>query len=129
MAAFASVEDYEARYGTVSDAERVSVLLGDAGDYIEYELARKGKSVDKENELQASALVRISCRLVHDMVGTGEVMPGVSQTSMTAGPFSGSWSFANPSGAFMLLRSERKTLGISGGRVGSVEPRVVTDDS
>ena len=100
------------------------VLLEDAGDFLESELVRSHIEIDEDDELQASALKRISCRLAHDMAGAGEVMGGVSQSSVTVGPFSNSWSFANPTGAPKLLPSERKTLGIGGSRAGSVEPRV-----
>lgn len=124
MTAFAEVSDYESRYGTASDPTRIGVLLDDAGAYLESEIVRSGKSVDEGDELQAAALVRISCRLVHDMVGASQVMGGVSQSSVTVGPFSNSWSFANPTGAFKMLPSERKTLGIGGMRAGSVEPRI-----
>lgn len=125
--AFATTDDYEARYGAVSDTARLDILLDDAGAFLESELARYGKAVDESDELQAAALLRISCRLVHDMVDAATDMGGVSQSSITTGPFSGSWTFANPTGAFKLLKSERGTLGLGGVRVGSVEPKVAED--
>ena len=124
MCAFATAEDYEARYGTVPEAARVAVLLEDAGVFLESELARSGKRVDGGDALQAAALKRISCRLAHDMLSASSDMSGVSQESMTAGPFSNSWTFVNPTGAFKLLPSERRTLGVGGVRAGSVAPLV-----
>lgn len=124
MAAFASLDDYTAWYKYPSDPERVETVLSGAGDFLESELLRCGRQVDDDDELQHSALVRISCRLAHDMCESPTDMAGVSQSSMTAGPFTGSWTFSNPTGAFQLLRSERKTLGIGGLRAGSVAPLV-----
>ena len=124
MTAFASVADYTARYGAPSDPDRCRVLLDDAGAFLEGELLRSGIEVDEDDELQGSNLKRISCRLVHDMAGSADVLGGGSQSSVTVGPFSNSWSFYNPTGAFKLLPSERKSLGIGGMRVGSVEPKV-----
>lgn len=124
MGAFATVEDYVERYPGTVDIDRVETLLKDAGSFLESELRRSGKEVDDSDESQRNALVRISCRLVNSMMDVSDGMSGVSQSSMTAGPFSNSWTFANPTGAFKLLQSERKTLGVGGVRAGSVEPLI-----
>ena len=126
--AFATADDYEARYGTAADPDRLEVLLDDAAAFLELELKRRGKQVDPDDELQANALVRISCRLAHDLMDANTQLSGVSQARATVGPFSNSWSFVNPTGAYKLLKSERLSLGIGGGSVGSVAPRVVSGD-
>ena len=127
MTAFASVADYTARYGAPSDPDRCRVLLDDAGAFLEGELLRSGIEVDEDEELQESNLKRISCRLVSSMLDTADGMSGVSQSSMTAGPFTNSWTFSNPTGAFKLLQSERRSLGVGGVRAGSVAPLVHGD--
>ena len=127
MTAFASVADYTARYGAPSDPDRCRVLLDDAGAFLEGELLRSGIAVDEDDELQESNLKRISCRLVSSMLDTADGMSGVSQSSMTAGPFTNSWTFSNPTGAFKLLQSERRSLGVGGVRAGSVAPLVHGD--
>ena len=127
MTAFASVADYTARYGAPSDPDRCRVLLDDAGAFLEGELLRSGIEVDEDDELQESNLKRISCRLVSSMLDTADGMSGVSQSSMTAGPFTNSWTFSNPTGAFKLLQSERRSLGVGGVRAGSVAPLVHGD--
>lgn len=124
MDAFATLDDYEARYGTAPDAARAKVMLQDASEFLASELARCGKSADASDELQVSALRRICCRLANGALDVPGDVAGVNQTSFTAGPFNQSFTFANPTGAFKLLQSERRTLGIGTVRAGSVAPKV-----
>ena len=121
MEAFATYDDYESRYGE-ADESRVTVLLDDASVFLASEMARARREIDPTDELQQGTLNRVCCRIVHDQMATSDQMAGVSQTSWAATPYSGSYTFANPSGKVYLYRDERRQLGISGGRVGSVPP-------
>ena len=122
MQPFATLEDYEARWDAPPDTERVEVLLSDASAYLARLLQRKGVSVDPDDELQAASLTRITCRLAHDSVGRDD-LPGVTQSTWSAQPYSQTLTFANPSGKFFLYRDEKAELGIAGGRVGTVPPK------
>ena len=122
MAEYATIGDYEARYGAVADQTRLSTLLGDAGDYLERQLRDARVTVDASDALQASSLTRITCRIVHDVLAQKGAMPGVSQASWSASPYSGSYTFANPSGKFFLYRDEKRELGIGRSRVSSIAP-------
>ena len=43
---------------------------------------------------------------------------------MTAGPYTQSWTFANPSGDMYLTKMEKRLLGITSGYIGSIRPKV-----
>ena len=60
---YATVEDYEARYGTLgeSEADRVSVLLEDASIKVDALVARHGVDVDEK----AGVLTARTCEYVH----------------------------------------------------------------
>lgn len=117
MTAYASVDELESRWRTLSDAEkeRASVLLDDAAVRIDI-YAPLGETPTE----QAVAIRKIvSCNMVQRSMAAGEG-PGVTQGSETAGPFSASWTFANPTGDMYLSRSDRALLGGGRARAGSV---------
>lgn len=123
MEPFATVEDYEARYGGVEDEKRLETALSDASVYISAEIARAGISVDPNDEAQAAALTYVTCLLVNRVERSG-MYAGLSNVSQGAGGYTASVSVYNPGGGFRLYAEERRMLGIGGTRIGSVAPAI-----
>lgn len=122
MTAFALVSDIEARWRDLSTTEetRASVLLDDAS-------AMLSSLVDVDpNDSDQSYLLKVVCcnMVIRAMSASESDMFGVSQASMTAGPYSQSFNYANPSGDMYLTRNERRLLGVESGFIGSIEPEI-----
>lgn len=118
MEPFATVEDYEARYGEVDDDKRISTLLSDASAFV---ASQPGFAVREGDDLQAAALTVVTCSLVYRKVTAGDYA-GLSSVSQGGGGYTASVSVYNPSGDFFLTKQERRMLGIGGGRVGMTDP-------
>lgn len=123
--AFATVADLEARWRplTTEEESRASVLLDDAAVYLSALV-----TVDPADEEQAAVLKTVSCSMVQRVMSADVDTYGLSQTSMTAGSYTQSMTFANPSGDFYLTGFEKVMLGISGSRIGTIRPKVAFDD-
>lgn len=118
--AYATVQDLEARYGALTDGqqERASVLLDDVAVLID-------SAATIDTEARGSAAKVVSCAMVNRAMQAAESDAyGVSQATMTAGSYSQSMSFANPSGDLYFTSTEKALLGISGGYIGSIQPRI-----
>lgn len=118
--AYATVQDLEARYGALTDGqqERASMLLDDAAVLID-------SAATIDTEARESAAKVVSCAMVNRALQAAESDAyGVSQATMTAGSYSQSMSFANPSGDLYFTSTEKALLGISGGYIGSIQPRI-----
>ena len=124
MEPFATVSDYEARYGEVDDSEQVETLLGDASAFI---AAQPGFRLLPEDDdgyaLQQANLVRVTCSVVHRSLLSGD-WAGFSNASQTAGNYTASVTIANPTEDFYMTKAEKRSLGITGGRIGTIEPAV-----
>lgn len=127
MAAFATVSDLEARWRPLSEADkaRAQALLDDASAIVRAEC----KGIDDQivavppatvPELDPAVPTMVVCAMVKRAMLSGVDAAGVTSTQQTAGPFSQSLSFANPSGDLYLTKSERRILGCGGQRAGSV---------
>lgn len=125
--AFATVQDVEARWRTLSDDEqtRATALLNDASAMLASMMGGCAKVQGKEPLLNM-----VCCNMViRAMSASAADSFGVSQASITAGPYTQSFSYANPGGDMYLTRAERRMLGISAGYIGTIEPRIGgTDD-
>ena len=106
--AYASYEDVQAGFRTLT-ADEISVcnaLLDEAAVII-----------DSYNEdASADAKKVVSCRMVRRAIGAGEasVPIGATQGTMTAGPYSQSWTMSGGStGELYLGRVDKKLLGVS----------------
>lgn len=117
-AAFATVGDYEARYGDVEDPERIGVLLADASAFI---AAYPGFVHREGDPLQAANLVRVACAVVRRFLSAGD-LAGVSSYSQTAGSYTVQVSPANAGEDFYLTAADRRALGVGTGRVGQTRP-------
>lgn len=120
--AFATVSDIEARWRVLSDEEtsRASVLLDDASAMLSALVA-----VDESDAEQRELLRSVCCSMViRAMAATSADIYGVSQASMTAGAYTQSWSYSNPSGDMYLTKMEKKLLGIGAGYIGSIRAKI-----
>ena len=118
--AFADVSDLESRWRELSTEEeaRANVLLGDASAILSALV-----KVDSSDYEQSQLLKMVCCDMViRAMSATAADAFGVSQTSMTAGPYTQSFSYSNPSGDMYLTRLEKRLLGITTGYIGSIRP-------
>lgn len=118
MTPFATVGDYEARYGEVDDPGRLAALLGDATAFID---SCPGFMFRCDDMLQAANLVRVACAVVHRSLSAGD-LAGIQSYSEGAVGYTASVTPYNPSGDFYLTKAEKSSLGISGGRVGMTDP-------
>lgn len=119
--AYATYEDVEARWRQLStdEQERCSTLLDDAAAILDSFV-----KVDESDDAQAELLNVVSCNMVIRAMSSAADMFGVSQQSMTAGPYTQQWTYKNPSGDMYLTKMEKQLLGISSGYIGSVQARV-----
>lgn len=118
MTPFATVEDYEVRYGEVEGEARVTALLQDATNII----ASQPGFCDKDrDETWWGVLETVTCAMVHRSLMSG-AYAGLSNVSQGAGGYTASVAVYNPGGELRLTRNERRALGIGGARIGSVAP-------
>ena len=120
MTPFATVEDYEARYGEVDDEARVSALLQDATNII---ASQPGFSTDGRDDTWWGVLETVTCAMVHRSLMSG-AYAGLSNVSQGAGGYTASVAVYNPGGDLYLTRNERRVLGLGGGRIGTVAPAI-----
>lgn len=111
---------------TTTEQTRATTLLLDASQMILDE--------DKRHVLDILTVPtpthkRIVCKMVERAMGTDVDVPAVTQYSQTVGPFTEARTLAGPSGDIYLTKAERRQLGFSRQRAGSVamwaEPIVV----
>ena len=122
--AYAEVSDIEARWRQLSTDEksRAAVLIEDASAMLSTLVA-----VDGSDE-QATNLRTVCCNMViRAMSATAADSYGVSQQSITAGPYTQSFSYSNPSGDMYLTKLEKRLLGISVGYIGTIRPMMAGD--
>ena len=116
---YATVEDYEARYGTLgeSEADRVSVLLEDASIKVDALVARHGVDVDEK----AVVLTALTCEYVH-YKRQFAVGPNVAAVTHPAGSFMETYSMRAELGFDKWARRYfGDALGISGGAASTVK--------
>lgn len=119
MEPFATLDDYEARYGAPSDQNRVETLLGDASAFI---ASQCGFEMPDDDVGEAN-LVRVTCAVVDRSLSAGS-WAGLSNVSQSGDGYSASATVYNPSGDFYLTKAEKQSLGLCGTRVGSMRPLV-----
>ena len=109
--AFADVSDLEARWRELTDDEqaRANVLLEDASAMLAAYV-----TVDDSDEQQAALLKIVTCNMVQRRMVASDDAFDVTQQSVTAGPYTQSNTFSNPSGGMYISKAEKRLLGISG---------------
>ena len=121
---YATVSDIETRWRTLDSTEqaKASALIDDASAIID-KLA--GFDSDGLTEQQQANAKIVTCNMViRAMSSATSDSFGLSQTSMTAGPYTQSWSYSNPSGDMYLTRMEKRLLGITSGYIGSIPAKI-----
>lgn len=116
MTPFATVDDYEARYGEVDDQGRLAALLGDATAFID---SYPGFTFRGDDMLQAANLVRVTCAVVHRSLSAGD-LAGFNSYSEGGVGYTASVNVYNPSGDYYLTKAEKQALGIHGSTVGTI---------
>ena len=123
--AFAEVSDIKSRWRSLSDDEksRAGVLIEDASAMLSALV-----DVDAADQQQAELLNTVCCNMViRAMAQSNMDTFGVSQSAITAGPYTQSFSYSNPSGDMYLTKLEKKLLKVSIGYIGSIRPMMAGD--
>ena len=109
--AYADASDLEVRWRTLTtdEQERAEALLDDASAMLDAYV-----TVDETDEQQMKLLKIVVCNMVERAMSTGGDIFGVTQQSMTAGPYAQTFNYANPTGDLYITKSEKRVLGISG---------------
>lgn len=123
--AFAEVSDLEARWHSLSQTEqqRAEVLLEDASAMLETLV-----DIDVADSAQMKLLNIVCCNMVIRAMSATEVDSfGASNMSMTAGPYTQSWTYSNPSGDMYITKAEKRMLGITTSYIKSIRPMMKGD--
>lgn len=126
---FATVDDLEARWKPLSDIEkaRAAALIDDVTARMSAMLRRAGVDYSTPDDVMAANLRSVTVAVVkRSMMDTG--VPQVSSHTMSAGAYSETLQYANPTGDIYLTSAERKLLGIGRMRFGSVMPVIGDSD-
>lgn len=117
MEAFATTEDYDARFPgrTVSD-QTLEECLMDASYAIADALGKRGIDYADPDEDLAERMMRTCRAVANRLVPAGTDVPvGVTQMALTAGSYNQTVSYTPSYGLPRLLPSELDMLGLGGG--------------
>lgn len=121
MEPFATVEQYEARFGEVADEGVLEECLADASAAIRMALPATVDPCDVGDDM-ADRLMRVCRSVANRIMPSGSDVPvGVTQMTETAGVYSQTMSYTPAYGLPKLLPSELAMLGVCG-RVGVARP-------
>lgn len=120
MSVFATVADYQLRYGAAADQLRLKALLGDASALI---AGMPGFDCSAKDEAWWANLKRITCAVVHRSLVAGD-LAGMQTYSETGIGYSASATPFNPGGDLYLTKAEKRTLGIGGVSFGAILPEI-----
>lgn len=118
---FADVSDIESRWRTLDsvERERAQALIQDASAM----LTKLVSDIDTADEEQMQLLELVCCNMViRAMSATQADSFGASNMSMTAGVYTQSWTYANPTGDMYITKFEKRLLGITSGYIDSIRP-------
>lgn len=128
METFATIEDYQARYGTASDEGVLEQALVDATVLMRRTLDAAGVDYSDPDELYAQTLASVCRAVAHRCMPDDTALPAdVTQMSETVGPYSQSFSFGTVYSSPKLYRDELRMLGV-GARIGFASPGWGDDD-
>lgn len=118
---YATIEDYENRFGVVSNRRLLQECLSDCSAAIDAAMRPYGIChIDSAHPLRDNAMR--ACRsMAHRIMpdeGAADIPIGVTQASFTAGPYNQQYTFAQTYGTPKLTDFEKSLLGIGGGRIG-----------
>jgi hypothetical protein len=112
MAAYATVDDLSAFWKPVTDTARAELLLGFASGIVRKRCA---------GEPDADVAKWVVCDMVKAAM-LYEDYPAVSQATASAGGYSSSMTFANPTGDLYWKGQYSDALGLKGVSFGSISP-------
>ena len=126
MTAYATLEDLQSRWRLLSadEQQRATTLLSDAAVKIALACKQSGVAIDAADELQSEALKSINCEMVKRAMMSPIDMPPVSSFAQTAGSYSESQTYVNPTGDLYMTLGEKKMLGIGTQKMGSIPPLI-----
>ena len=106
MTAFATIEDYTARYGEPADSERATALLDDASALLlsAYEGFWGEDYAEGAHAAFDRSACAVCCMVVNRVLAASAAMLGATQYSQGAGGYTASVSFAGAEAAFFLGR-------------------------
>ena len=119
--AYATVEQYENRYGEVSNPNMLQECLDDCTATINAELSRRGIDYSDPSDEFASRLMRACRSMAHRVMpreGEADMPVGATQMSRTAGPYSEQYTLSTTYDTPKVTDDEKQLLGIAGARIG-----------
>lgn len=121
---FCTVAQYEARFGEVDDTAILTECLADATAVIAARLDQAGIDYTTPDADYSDRLMRV-CRSMANRVMPSPTIPaGVTQATITAGPYSQGYTYATPYGTPRMLPSELALLGLSSSSIGSIPAKI-----
>lgn len=126
MVPYADVVELQKRWRQLSDieAKRAETLLLDASVIVATMCAQSGIVIDKNNELQTLTINSIVCEMVKRAMLSPVDQAPMTQFSQTAGSYTESGTYANPTGDLYLTSGEKKRLGLGKQRMFSIAPTI-----
>ena len=126
MDAYATLEDLQRRWRLLSadEQQRATTLLSDAAVKIALACKQSGVAIDAADSLQSEALKSINCEMVKRAMLSPIDMPPMSSFAQTAGSYSESQTYVNPTGDLYMTLGEKKMLGIGTQKMGSIPPLI-----
>lgn len=125
--AYATYDDYLLQYpGDTVEQAHAEYLLGQASDAIDMAFRSRGRAIpyDGSDALLLRLCGRVCCQLVNRAVSveTSDVLSGAfadtTQMSMTAGPYTQSYTLSGSGSNIKLNAADLSALGIGGGCAG-----------
>ena len=113
LVVFATLEDLALRTGNTyeaSEADRINALLSDASVM----LVERGFDPSETNEYRLAAAKTVVCNMVARKLASDGMSDIVSQQTMSAGPYSQTYTYANAGEALHVTRRELQSLRLIG---------------
>lgn len=130
MKPFATVEQYEKRYGAAEDKKLLKEVLSDATRLIASELERARIPIDDERTADVRMQVCRSVAFRALAQGDDASLPvGIKQYSQAVGPYTESISVSNQYREVYLTKAEKRMLGLGRSRIGFIAPKGASYDS
>ena len=122
MEPLATIEDYRARYGDLTDEARAATLLSDASDLLmsAYESNVGDYERGKVAAFDRSAAA-VCCLVVNRVLSAPAALAGAMQYSQGAGGYTASVSYGSALGEMYLGKTELKRLGLLDQRIGALQ--------
>lgn len=121
MTPYATVRQYEDRYGNVSDTRMLQECLEDCTAALNAELDRRHVDYADPSETFADRLMRACRNMAHRIMpteGDADIPVGAMQASFTAGPYNQQFTLRTAYGSPKVTDDEISLLGIPRGRIG-----------